>query len=55
MPTIISHLRSVVAGTLMSDCDVGEIFLNFMLEPKLRTFARVDLTCLFPADVSVEN
>ena len=55
MPTIISHLRSVVAGTFMSDCNVGEMFLNFMLEPKLRPFAGVDLTCLFLEDISAEN
>ena len=55
MPTIISHLHSVMAGAFMSDCDVDEMFLNFMLEPKLRLFAGADLTCLFPDDVSAEN
>ena len=30
----------------MTDCDVGEIFLNLMLEPNLRPFVRVDLTCV---------
>ena len=55
MPTIISHLRSVVARTFMSDCNVGEMFLNFMLELKLRPFVGVDLTCLFPEDISAEN
>ena len=36
MPAAVSHLRSNVVGTYMCNCDVGEIFLNFMLEPKLR-------------------
>ena len=39
----------------MSDCDVGEMFLNFMLEPKLLPYARCDLTCLFPEEISAEN
>ena len=34
---------SNVAGTFMTDCDVGEIFLNFMVEPDLRSYAGVDL------------
>ena len=29
------------------------MFLNFMLELKLRPYAGVDLNCLFPEDVSV--
>ena len=55
MPTVLSPLRAVVEGNFTSDCDVGEIFLNFMLEPKLRPYASVDLTCLFPEEVSAEN
>jgi len=47
MPTAESHLRSVKAGTYMADCDVGEIFLNFMLEPEVRPYARVDLSRVF--------
>ena len=31
----------------MADCDVGEIFLNFMLEPKIRPYDGVDLTKVF--------
>ena len=47
MPTVVSRLWSVVAGTFMTDCDVEEMFLNFMLEPELRPYAGVDLTCIF--------
>ena len=47
MPTVESHLRSVEAGTYMADCDVGEMFLNFMLEPRLRLHAGVDLSKIF--------
>ena len=47
IPTVLSHLRSVVAGSFMTDCDVGEMFLNFMLELDLRPYDGVDLTCLF--------
>ena len=31
LPTINSELRTVKAGQFMCDCDVGELFLNFML------------------------
>ena len=55
MPTVVSHLRSAVAGTFMTDCDVGEMFLNFMLELDLRPYAGVDLTYVFPEDVSAND
>ena len=55
MPTVVFHLRSVVAGMFMTDYDVGEMFLNFMLEPELRPYAGVDLTCLFPEYVSAKD
>ena len=39
MPTIYSHLRAVEVGTFMADCDVGEMFLKFMLESAIRSHA----------------
>ena len=36
LPTIELELRASRVGTFMCDCDVVEIFLNFMLELKLR-------------------
>ena len=33
MPTVETLLRAVEGGKYMVDCDIGEIFLNFMLEP----------------------
>ena len=47
MPTVESHLRLVEVGTYMADCDVGEMFLNFMLEPRLQLNAWVDLSKIF--------
>jgi hypothetical protein len=47
LPTMDSHLRAVDVGTYMADCDIGEMFLNFMLDVNLREFAGVDLTDLF--------
>ena len=47
MPNVDCHLRAVEAGTFMVDFDVGEIFLNFMLEPFLRPHAGVDLSSVF--------
>ena len=43
MPTVESHLRSVKAVTYISDYDVGEIILNFMIEHEVRPYAGVDL------------
>ena len=50
LPTVETHLRSVDPGTYMGDCDIGEMFLNFMLDKELRPFAGVDLTRLFPSE-----
>ena len=36
MLTVKSHLRAVEGGTYMTDCDVGKMFLNFMIEPSFR-------------------
>ena len=50
MPTVNTLLRSTTAGSYMTDCDVGEMFLNFMLEPSVRPYAGVDLTQAFPEE-----
>ena len=47
IPTVESHLRSVEASTYIADCDVGEMFLNFMLKPRLRLHTGVDLSMIF--------
>jgi hypothetical protein len=52
LPTMDSHLRAVDVGTYMADCDIGEMFLNFMLDVDLREFAGVDLTDLFCEEFS---
>jgi hypothetical protein len=44
LPTIRTHLRAVEEGTFMSDLDVGEMFLNFVLHSDLRALCGVDLT-----------
>jgi len=48
IPTVDSYLRSVKAGTYIADYGVGEIFLNFALEPEVRPYAGVDLSQVFP-------
>jgi hypothetical protein len=52
LPTVDSHLRAVDSGTYMADCDIGEMFLNFMLDINMREYAGVDLTELFPMDAN---
>ena len=38
-------------GTYMCDCDVGEFFLNFMMEPRLKPYVDVDLFQLYPEEI----
>ena len=54
LPTVQSHLRAVSFGTYMADCDIGEMFLNFMLDVNLREYAGVDLTELFDKEANGE-
>ena len=51
LPTVESHLRAVDVDTFMADNDIGEMFLNFMLDVELRPFAGVDLSLLFPEEM----
>jgi hypothetical protein len=44
LPTITTLARSVEVVTHVGDLDVGEMFLNFILEMKARVRAGVDLT-----------
>jgi hypothetical protein len=49
-PNINTILRIVETGTFMGDVDIGEMLLNFFLDPNLRKFAGVDLTKFFPGN-----
>ena len=44
MPTVDTLLQSTTVDSYITDCDVGEILLNFMLEPSVRPHAGIDLT-----------
>ncbi len=48
LPTVDTHMRTVEAGTWMSDIDLGEMFINFPLDEALRAYAGVDVTMYFP-------
>ena len=39
----------------MCDCDVGEMFLNFIMHPDIRAHAWVDLTQFFPKELVNNN
>ena len=52
LPTVETHLRAVNPGTFMGDCDLGEMFLNFMLDEDIRPYAGVDLTSIFPEEIA---
>ena len=48
LPTVETHLRAVDVGTFMGDCDIGDMFLNFMLDKNMRMYAEIDISELFP-------
>jgi hypothetical protein len=51
LPTIDQQLQAVEPGTFMADLDNGEMFLNFMLHPKVQPYAGVDFTLYFPEEL----
>ena len=55
MPTVDSLLSSTTAGSYMTDCDVGEMFLNFMLEPSVQPYTGMDLTQAFPEEAKTNG
>ena len=44
LPTVGSTLWEVERGHFMADCDIGEMFLNFMLSGEVRYFCGVYVT-----------
>ena len=50
LPTVTTLLRMVTFETWMSDLDVGEMFLNFILHTSLRPHCGIDLTHFFPEE-----
>jgi hypothetical protein len=51
LPNATSHMRIVEPGTFMADVDIGEMFLNFFLDPRIRQFAGVDFTKFYPEEL----
>ena len=47
LPTVESHLRSVVEGTWLADEDLGEMFYNFCLDQNVRAYTGVDMGVYF--------
>ena len=43
LPTMNSFLQIVDSNSLMEDRDIGEMFLNFQLDPRAMQFAAIDL------------
>ena len=46
LPTMNSLLQIVDSNSLMEDRDIGEMFLNFHLDPRTMKFAAIDLGAL---------
>jgi hypothetical protein len=55
LPSTASLLAALEPGTWMADIDVGEMFYNFMLDPKLRPFCGVDLSPYYQDTTSWER
>ena len=55
LPTVETLLRSVDENTWMSDNDVGEMFLNFMLHEEVRQLCGVDFILYFPGECGGER
>jgi hypothetical protein len=47
LPTVETLLRAVESGTFMSEMDIGEMFLNFVLHESMQALCGVDLTHYF--------
>ena len=52
LTTLDGMLRSVGPGTFSADNDYGEMFHNFWLHPDLQKYCGIDLSGLFPEEVS---
>jgi hypothetical protein len=51
LPTVDSLLQGVNEGTWIGDLDIGEMFLNFCLHPKLQKLCGVDLRPYFAEEI----
>lgn len=47
LPTVDTMLQAVDSNTFMSDMDIGEMFLNFVLHESMQSLCGVDLTNYF--------
>jgi hypothetical protein len=46
-----THMRIVQPVTFMADVDIGELFLNFFLDPRIRRFAGVYFTKFYTEEL----
>jgi hypothetical protein len=51
LPTVETLLRATSPDTWMVDLDIGDMFLNFMLDENTREMVSVDLTPFFPEEL----
>jgi hypothetical protein len=51
LPNATTHMRIVEPGTFMADVAIGEMFLTFFLDPRIRRFASVDFTKFYPEEL----
>jgi hypothetical protein len=51
LPNTTTHMRIFEPGTFMADVDIGEMFLNFFLDPRIQLFAAVEFTKFYPEEL----
>jgi hypothetical protein len=51
LPKAPTHMRSVEPGLFVVDVDIGEMFMNFFLDPQVRRFVGVDFTKFYPEEL----
>ena len=54
LPTIDTVLRNARSTTWFADIDLGEMFLNYPLDIRIRPYAGVDITELVPRELRLE-
>ena len=55
LPTIETLIRGTSPDTWMVDLDIGDMFLNFMLHEEAQQYVGIDVTLLFPEEMTSEQ
>jgi hypothetical protein len=51
LPNATTRMMIIEPGTFIADVDIGEMLLNFFLDPRIRRFSGVDFTKFYPEEL----